>query len=78
MDYMDTFKSHYRGVLSQSSTSALVRVDDNLSRLIDSDLTEGCMLLDEIQALHGLCRDECMHRLASSVRSGSDVESLGQ
>ncbi|MCC8136086.1 MAG: hypothetical protein LIO40_05365 [Ruminococcus sp.] len=53
-------------------------MESNLSKLINSDLAEDCILLDEISALYELCRDECVLRLASYTRNGSEVDSVGQ
>ena len=71
MSYFETFKQHYREWFRRMELSALVAYEDNLSRLIDSDLIDDCILSDEIMTLYEIVRDECVCRCRLHV--GSNV-----
>lgn len=64
MEYMEQFKVHYCEWFKNFSNSSLVKYEENLSKLIDSELFSDCILSDEIVLLHELIRDECVNRLA--------------
>lgn len=66
--YEYCFKKHYSGWLSRFSNRQLVEVEDNLSKLIDSDLFSDCILADEIIELYDCVRDECVKRLSDMTK----------
>lgn len=64
MKYMKLFKNHYCDRFKNFRISSLVEYEENLSKLIDSELFNDCILADEIIMLHELIRDECVFRLS--------------
>lgn len=70
MSYLESFEKHYMERLGRMHISRLVECEENISRLIDSDLFADCILSDEITALYELIRNECIHRCQLSVGHG--------
>ncbi len=58
------FKQYYENWLHGFSNDELVRHEQNLSDVIDSDLFPGFLLSDEVLVLYELVRDECVRRLS--------------
>lgn len=63
MKFNEHFKQHYEEWLKGCSAKSLVMYEQNLSRLIDSDLFSDCILSDEIIMLYELIRNECVARV---------------
>lgn len=64
MVYSECFKQHYSKRFSDMSVSFLLKYENNLSELIDSDLFSDLLLADEVMVLYELIRNECVKRLA--------------
>ena len=63
MKYEEHFEQHYEEWLKGFSARSLVDYEQNLSKLIDSDLFRDCILSDEIILLYELIRNECVARV---------------
>lgn len=63
MKYMEQFEEHYEEWLKGMKAKSLVDYEQNLSKLIDSDLFSNCILSDEIILLYELIRNECVVRV---------------
>lgn len=62
------FREYYEDYFRDCKVSSLVKQEDILSRLIDSDLFDDFVLADEVILLYDLIRDECVRRLALAVQ----------
>ena len=60
---MEKFEEHYEEWLKGMKAKSLVDYEQNLSKLIDSDLFSNCILSDEIILLYELIRNECVVRV---------------
>ena len=72
-EFDKVFREYHKEYFSHWNVSSLVEQEEVLSKLIDSDLFQEFILADEIIVLYDMIRDECVKRLALSVRK---VESL--
>lgn len=68
----EQFKEYYRNWFSTCKASSLVRYEENLSQIIDSDLFDGFVLSDEVIVLYDLVRDECVYRVAKMVEQPTE------
>lgn len=57
------FREYYEGFVSRIPVRRLLAYEDNLAKIIDSDLILGCVLSDEIIILHQIVESECVNRL---------------
>lgn len=64
------FKEYHKNYFNHWKVSSLVEQENILSQLIDSDLFSDFVLADEVIMLYDLIRDECVRRLALSIREG--------
>lgn len=66
------FREYYEHYFSDWKVSSLVKQEDILSHLIDSDLFCDFVLADEVILLYDLVRDECVRRLAMRIEAEED------
>lgn len=69
MNLRKEFSEYYKEWFSRWNASSLVEQEQVLSDLIDSELFMDFILNDEVILLYDLIRDECVRRLAYSVRT---------
>lgn len=67
-EFNRVFKTYFKEWFSGCNTTTLVKQEDILSQLIDSDFGPDFILIDEVIVLYDLVRDECVRRLAISIR----------
>ena len=63
-DYREIAKKHYADFFKKSSSSSLVKYEDQLSKMIDSDFMCETFLFDMVIVLYELVRDECVRRVS--------------
>lgn len=73
MKYMEHFEQHYEEWLKGMKAKSLVDYEQNLSKLIDSDLFQDCILSDEIIRLYELIRNECVARVYIVAKYENEV-----
>ena len=69
MNLREEFTKYYKDWFSSWNASNLIKQEQLLSDLIDSDLFMDFILCDEVVLLYDLIRDECVRRLALSCKS---------
>ena len=67
-EFSKVFKEYHSYYFSNWKVASLVEQEEILSKLIDSDLFSDFVLADEVIILYDLIRDECVKRLAVSIR----------
>ena len=70
--FRNSFEQYYREYFSHWRASSLVKQEQILSQMIDSDFVHESILIDEIILLYDIVRDECVKRLAFSVCDESE------
>ena len=69
MTYREHFKKNYAGLLEGYDNDALVRIEQELRDIIDSEFFRDFVLAVEVRDLYELTRDECVRRLWLTVVS---------
>lgn len=69
MNLREEFMKYYKDWFSSWNASNLVKQEQVLSDLIDSELFMDFILCDEVVLLYDLIRDECVRRLALNCKS---------
>lgn len=67
MSYDECFSEHWKARYAHCRIDNLVRDEDVLSAIIDSDFASDCPLIDEILLVHDIVRDECVKRCSISA-----------
>lgn len=67
-EFSQMFKAYFKEWFSGCNIATLVKQEDILSQLIDSDFGPDFILIDEVIVLYDLVRDECVNRLVLSIR----------
>ena len=63
-----SYSDKVKDIVTAKANSYIAAQEEILSKLIDSDLFSDFVLADEVIILYDLIRDECVKRLALSIR----------
>lgn len=74
MKYREHFKQHYQRWLKGFTNANLILQEQTLSKLIDGEQIEHCLLIDEVILLYELVRDEIVYRFGEVSVLSADAE----